>query len=154
YEEAMHVAAGGMLGAAILSGISGSILTVVLQRDCQSTYPLWGVSCLLLGAVLSMAPLLKHVGVGAVATQMWLAAVGPMYAVTCSVPYALVASISHVASSEAESVHPSEEDEGGGAMMGPIADLAHLVPPSPLPSRESMIHVVHDMCERPALILR
>ncbi|KAF4670370.1 hypothetical protein FOL46_000887 [Perkinsus olseni] len=118
YEEAMHVAAGGMLGAAILSGISGLILTVVLRRDCRSTYPLWGVSCLLLGAVLSMAPLLKHVGVGAVATQTWLAAVGPMYAVTCSVPYALVASISHVASSEAESEHPSGEDEGGGAMMG------------------------------------
>lgn len=37
---------------------------------------------------------------------------------TCSVPYALVASISHVASSEDENEHLAEEDEGGGAMMG------------------------------------
>ncbi|EER07529.1 Membrane-associated transporter, putative [Perkinsus marinus ATCC 50983] len=127
YEEAMHVAAGGMLGAAILSGIAGLILTIVLRRDGRSPYPLWGVSCLLLGVVLSIAPLLKHVSVGVLETQMWLAAVGPMYAVTCSVPYALVASISHVASSEDENEHLAEEDEGGGAMMG-VLNVAVCIP--------------------------
>ena len=101
YQEDLHASALGLLGAAVLSWITGMVLPFFLSSSINP-YTAWACSCLLLGVNCCISPILTWIWGGKAdrnlfswATALaWLASFGPMYAVALSVPYALIAEIS------------------------------------------------------------